>query len=93
MLKHVYILIKIILYVLGLCLISYSVVTDGIVDSHTPPVGFIISFFIILITSIFIIIDFSLKKYLKSYSFHIKINIVSIVLNLIIMSILLGIYL
>jgi hypothetical protein len=76
MFKQIYIIIKITIYTLGLCLTSYSILTDGIVDSHTPPTGFIISFLIILLASVFILIDFLLKKHLKNHSFHTKINII-----------------
>ncbi len=76
--------LKYFLYTISLLFTIYSIITDGIGGSHTPPLGFVIPVLIILTSLFFIVMDFLFRKRLKNYQSHLSINIAAITINLII---------
>jgi len=80
----IYRIFKSLLYLFGLCFTIYLIIEYGISGGHAPPVGFVVSIVFVLIAFFFMIIDILFKKYLINYTLHLKTNVISIFINLII---------
>ncbi len=80
----IYRIFKSLLYLFGLCFTIYLIIEYGISGGHTPPAGFVIAVLFILTAFFFMIIDILFKKYLINYTLHLKTNVISIFINLII---------
>ena len=61
--------LKIIIYIIGLCLTILSIIKHGLADSHTPPLGFVIPVLFLIIGAFWVVVD-----YLISIFFDIKIS-------------------
>ncbi len=80
--------LKIIIYIIGLCLTIFSIIKHGLVDSHTPPLGFTIPVFFLIIGAFWVGIDylisifFDIKIRYRNHYFGIGINLMIIILIL-----------
>jgi len=82
--KSIYNKIKFIVYLFGLFLTIYSILKYGLVESHTPPLGFVIPIFFILLSLVWIIFDWLLVYILKSNKIDYRYHYFGLVTNLII---------
>lgn len=69
---------------LGALITVFSILKYGLVSSHTPPMGFIIPLFIVVLASAWIIVDWVLFNVLnRKVDFNFKIHYIAIIINLI----------
>lgn len=82
--NNIYYYIKCAVYAFGALLTVFSSLKYGLVSSHTPPIGFIISLFIVILASTWIIVDWVLFNVLnRKIDFNYKIHYLAIIINLI----------
>ncbi len=86
-----YDLVKIVIYLLGFIFSVYSILKHGLIDSHTPPVGFVVPFLLMLIAIIWYIVDLILIKFLEYLKISKAVNLCGLMINfLIVFLILIG---
>ncbi|PIA78528.1 hypothetical protein BFR04_03055 [Gaetbulibacter sp. 4G1] len=80
--------LKVIIYIIGLCLTIFSIIKHGLVDSHTPPLGIAISVIFLIVGAFWVVIDylisvfFDIKISYRNHYFGIGTNLMIIVLIL-----------
>ena len=86
LLKHLnlYSKIKIVIYFTGLCLTVFLVYKVGLVHSHTPPPGFVVALLFVLISSVWLILDWFLVKIFKLNEITFYENYFAFILNVLI---------
>jgi len=57
--------LKTLVYIIGFCLTIYSVLKFGLIDSHTPPLGFVIPVFFLILGFIWVIVDWVLSFFFE----------------------------
>lgn len=75
--------IKIFIYTIGFILVSYFYYNEGIVATHTPPNTIIFSIIVLIISVIWIIVDYILSHILSIYKTTYKEHLIIIFSNLI----------
>lgn len=78
-----YEIVKIIFYTIGLCFTIYSILEFGLIDSHTPPIGFIIPLFIMAFGFLWMIIDWLIVCFSKSIEINFYFNYFGVLINFI----------
>lgn len=78
-----YEIVKILFYTINLCFTIYSILKFGLIDSHTPPIGFIIPLFIMVFGFLWMIIDWLIVCFLKSSEINFYFNYFGVLINLI----------
>ncbi|GEM_PF-5893038 len=77
-----YDIFKTIVYLIGLIFTIYSILKFGLINSHTPPLGFVIPFFTIFIALLWELLDWILKKIVSDkVRINKLINIWTLVIN------------
>ena len=76
--------VKIGFYFLGIIITIFSILKFGLVDSHTPPLGFALPVIIMIIGSFGLIIDWLLSRFLKKIQIDLTSHYLGVFLNFII---------
>lgn len=79
-----YNIIKLIVYIIGLCLTAYAIFKYGLIDSHTPPVGFVLPVFFMTIGFIWVIVDWLISCFFKTIKISYRTHYFGIGINLVI---------
>ena len=76
--------IKIVVYVIGLILTIYLIADVGLIDSHTPPPGFVLALFFMFLGILWYFVDRIVIHFSSVIQIKHTINIFGIYLNFII---------
>lgn len=81
---RIYINVKYIFFAIGFILTIYFIYKDGLIHSHTPPLGFVIPFFVFVIGLTWTLIDYIISSYHKKL--NLNVNYYGLLLNLMIIT-------
>ena len=76
--------IKIFIYLIGFVFTSYFYIKEGLTATHTPPTTFVLSFFMLILSVVWIHIDYILSHLLSIYKTTYKEHSITILIFFII---------
>ena len=76
--------IKIFIYLIGFIFTFYFYFKEGLIATHTPPTTFVFAFVMLILSVIWIYVDYILSQLLSIYKTSYKEHAVTIVINFII---------
>ena len=76
--------IKITVYLLGFCLTITSMLKYGLEGTHIPPLCFLLALLMLLLSTIWIIIDFCISYFIKEINAEYLIHYTSLISHLLI---------
>lgn len=79
-----YDIVKCFIYILGFGYTIYAILKFGLIDSHTPPVGFAIPVFLMIVAVIWYVLDLVILKFFKKQMINKDINLWGLMINFLI---------